>query len=81
MRKDLREFDVLNIVGKTLGIGRFSGLDKNGLWVLNLTGVKGFGVHLGGIGRAGLNVKHGRKKRKMVIKLLDDKKNQELNLS
>ena len=55
----MRKFDVLNIVGETVSIGGFSRLNKNGGRVLNLSGMKGFGVHLGGIGGSGLKVKHG----------------------
>ena len=47
MRDDLGKFDVLKVVGETLGVGRFPGLNEYGGGVFEGEGSEGLGVHLG----------------------------------
>ncbi len=47
MRDDLGKFDVLNVIGETLGVGRFPGLNEDGGGIFVREGSEGLGVHLG----------------------------------
>lgn len=67
LRNELGKLDILNVIGETLGIGRFPGLNEDGGGALDWKGSEWLGMHLSGIGRAGFEVEHEKKKVNKVI--------------